>query len=400
MVSFRGCSVSVAGLGLPLAFAGAALVGWACADTGQECPIGYINCACTLGGTCDFDLVCVDGTCVDISPGSGDDGPGSGGPGMTAGDDADDDGPSDADASADGTAGTTTTAPWTTDGTGGGPILDVGNGDTDIVPRSGCTAIDLLFVLDGSGSMVEERNALAATNAFNQIILTLEGINGGGVDYRIGVTDDDDHGFLTPPGWFEPDPWFDSDGMTPMEIAQAFNGAVGQVNTLGGAPVGCEHVLSSGTYLLAGDASGFVRPEALLVLVLLTDVDDYGAYDQQGGNTCGLGCTTPPPPLESLLDTLLLVKDDQMDGIAAIVVAGDPSVNDGVNFCGQPGSCGCDGLDCGIFHADRLYAFADMLGANGVASDLCAGPSSVPDAVESALTESIDLACMMFEPEG
>jgi hypothetical protein len=94
------------------------------------------------------------------------------------------------------------------------------------------------------------------------------------------------------------------------------------------------------------------------------------------------------------------VKDDQMDGIAAIVVAGDPSVNDGVNFCGQPGSCGCDGLDCGIFHADRLYAFADMLGANGVASDLCAGPSSVPDAVESALTESIDLACMMFEPEG
>ena len=41
-----------------------------------------------------------------------------------------------------------------------------------------------------------------------------------------------------------------------------------------------------------------------------------------------------------------------------------------------------------------------MLGMNGVASDLCAGPSSVPVAVESALTESIDLACMMFEPEG
>lgn len=384
-----------------LGFVAAAAAGWACAgDSGQDCPIGYINCPCTLGGTCDLDLVCVDGTCVDIDAGgSGDDGgPGPGSAPSTTGG-GDDDGPADASASADGTSGGASAD--TTMGPGsGGVILDVGNGDTDIVPRSGCTAIDLLFVLDGSGSMIEERNALAATNAFNQIILTLEGINGGGVDYRIGVTDDDDHGFLTPPGWFQPDPWFDSNEMTAMEIAQAFNGAAGQVGGLGGASAGCEHVLTSGTNLLAGDGSGFVRPEALLVLVLLTDVDDYGAYDQQGGNSCGLGCTDAPPTLESLLDQLLVVKDDQMDGVAAIVVAGDPTVNAGVNFCDQPGSCGCSGLDCAIFHADRLYQFADMLGTNGVAADLCAGPASVPDAVESALTESIDLACMMFEPEG
>lgn len=391
MVSLRACSTWVLG------FAASLAAGWACGDTGQECPVGYINCACTLGGSCDLDLVCIDGTCVDINAGgSGDDGgPGPGSQSATMGDDG---GPGDADASADGTTGAAST-----DGdgsTGPGVILDVGNGDTDIVPRSGCTAIDLLFVLDGSGSMAEERNALAATNAFNQIILTLEGINGGGVDYRIGVTDDDDHGFLTPAGWFRPDPWFDGSGMTPMEIAAAFNGAVQQVGVLGGAAVGCEHVLSSGTSLLAGDASGFVRPEALLVLVLLTDVDDYGAYDQATGNSCGFGCMTPPTDLQERLDVLVTLKGGQMDGVAAIVVAGDPSVNAGVNFCDQPGSCGCDGIDCAIFHADRLYAFTDMLGMNGVAADLCAGPAAVPNAVESALTESIDLACMMFEPEG
>jgi hypothetical protein len=143
-----------------------------------------------------------------------------------------------------------------------------------------------------------------------------------------------------------------------------------------------------------------VRPEALLVLVLLTDVDDYGAYDQSGGNVCGIGCDTPPPPLQGLLDTLLTVKNDQMDAVAAIVVAGDPSVNGGMNVCEQPGSCGCTQFDCAAFHADRLYEFAGMLGTNGVAADLCTGPASVPDAVESALTDSIDLACMMFEPEG
>jgi hypothetical protein len=133
--------------------------------------------------------------------------------------------------------------------------------------------------------------------------------------------------------------------------------------------------------------------------VLVTDVDDYGAYDQIGGNVCGIGCGTAPTGLDVLMGRLVDdVKGGQMDGVAAIVVAGDPSSNDGLNICQQPGSCGCDGVDCGVFHADRLYGFTEMLGANGYAADLCT--ESVPDAVETALTASIDLACQNFEPEG
>ena len=251
----------------------------------------------------------------------------------------------------------------------------------------------MLFVLDSSGSMIDERQALAATDAFTSIVETLSGINGGGIEYRIGVSDDKDGGFES----FGGDPWFDSTELTVDQMAIAFNGAVGQIS--GEPPLGCEHVLTSAVDLLDGDATGFVREDALLVLVLVTDVDDYGAYDQDGFCIDGLGCTTVPDPVAELTTRLVDdVKGGQMDGVAAIVVAGDPNVNAGVNFCNQPGSCGCAGGDCAIFHADRLWDFTEMLGANGYAADLCL--TSVPEAVETALTDSIDLACMNFEPEG
>jgi hypothetical protein len=357
-----------------------------------------------MGGACDPGLLCIEGRCINASLDTGDDDPtgaqGSTSGGATVG---------GTTAAGSGSSSTGVPDPDTTAGvvssSDGGLILDVGSPETGIVPTTGCQAIDMLFAIDSSSSMAAERGALAAVGAFTQVIMTLEGLNGGGIDYRIGVTSSNDHGFLVPPGWLQPDPWFDSQAMTAMEVANAFNGAVGQVGALGDPPVGCEHVLTSATNLVDGDPSGFVRPEALLVLVLLTDVDDYGAYDQQGGNTCGIGCATPPPPLADLYDQLVAVKGGLPEGVAAIVVAGDPAVTDGFNFCNQPGSCGCAAVipgfvDCEIFHATRLYDFTDMLGANGHAADLCAGADSVPTAVETALTDSIDLACQTYEPEG
>ena len=383
----------------------ATVAGVACGGLGggdDDCLVGSQDCRCTDGGACDPGLECLSGVCTSLA-GTTDDGatpPDDSSPTPTGG----------ATMGATG-ADTTTGAPPlttgldssgempTTDGGDEGPILDVGPPPTGGIGM-GCQAIDVLFAIDGSGSMVEERAALAATGAFTQVIMALEALNGGGIDYRIAVTDDDDHGFMVPPGWFEPDPWFDSTSMTPMEIANAFNGAVGQVGGIGGAPLGCEHVLSSATTLLSSGINDFVRDDALLVLVLLTDVDDFGAYDQAGGNICGIGCATPPTDLGDVLADLVTVKNGDMDGVAAIVVAGDPSVNAGVNFCEQPGSCGCAGFDCEIFHATRLYDFTDMLGANGYSADLCSGPASVPMAVETALNVSIDIACQNFEPEG
>jgi len=299
-----------------------------------------------------------------------------------------------------GTTGTTGTSAASGESDTDPLKLDVGPEPTTGQPGMGCTKIDMLFVLDGSGSMIEERSALAGVGAFTAIVDTLAGLGDGNIDYRIAVTTDNDDGFIKPGCWKEPDPWVASAGHTSAEVAAAFNCAVSDFGTNKyEAPIGCEHVLTSATDLLDGDPSGFVRPDALLVLVLVTDVDDYGAYDQQGGNACGIGCATPPPDLAGLQQRLIdKVKGGKSDGLAAIIVAGDPTSNDGKNFCGQPGSCGCDGIDCGVFHADRLYAFTDLLGANGYAADICGGAQSVPDAVKTALTESIDIACENFDP--
>jgi hypothetical protein len=367
---------------------------WACTgeDSMANCPVGGGGCACTTGGGCDPGFRCRDGVCLP-------EGDGTTGGGTSNG---------DASSTASSTSPTSTSEGTDSQESDTNDLkLDVG-ADTEFEPPMGCRKIDMLFVLDGSGSMVAERNALSATNTFAQIVTTLAGLNGGGIDYRVGLTDDDDHGFIVPGGWVGSDPWFDSDAMTTQEIASAFHGAVTQLGVFGGADLGCEHVLTSGTHLLAGDSSGFVRDEALLVLVLLTDVDDYGAYDQVGGHSCGdlvQGCATPAPSLQGLFDTLVTIKDEQVEGVAAIVIAGDPDIDGGVNFCDQPASCGCSEIapgfvDCEVFHATRLYQFAGMLGDNGYVSNLCAGTASVPVAIETALTESIDLACQTFDPAG
>jgi len=384
-------------------FFGALLLGIACGDstagTGETggCPVGSAGCPCTTGGGCDPNLTCLSNTCVELpgetttSPTTGltSDGPGSVSDSATQ---------STTDAP---TTGPVTSGPTTDSSSGGdeGPKLDVGLDTTTGVPVEGCRKIDMLFVLDGSGSMIEERQALSAVNAFTDIVTTLANLNGE-IDYRIAVTTDNDDGFVNPNNcWDQPNKWIDSVGNTPADVAKAFNCSVsGFGNNTFEADVGCEHVLTSAADLLTSDKSGFLRKDALLVLVMVTDVDDYGAYDQMNGNDCGIGCGTPPPPLPGLLQKLVAVKGGDMSGVAAIVIAGDPALNAGKNFCGQPGSCGCNGIDCGVFHADRLYQFTGMLGANGYAADLCKGTKTVPEAVKTALTEKIDLACMKFDP--
>jgi hypothetical protein len=287
------------------------------------------------------------------------------------------------------------------DGDGDGAKLDMQDSDTDIpCTETGCKKVDLLFALDGSLSMIDEINALKAGQAFLGIVGTLEDLNCGGIDYRIGVTDDNDHGWLTPNNWADPNPWFDSLDYTAAQISVHFQAAASKVGQ-GGTPIGCEHVLTSAVTLLDGDTSGFLRDDALLVLVLVSDTDDLGIYEQPGQNTCGVACQIVPTPVQTLYDTLVALKGGDPAGVSAIVVAGDPTVNAGVNFCGQPGSCDCIGFDCLALHGYRLFEFAAMqAGTNGHAADICDGAGEVPAAVETAMSENIDLACQEFEPVG
>ncbi|MCA9620450.1 MAG: VWA domain-containing protein [Myxococcales bacterium] len=350
-------------------------IGWmgACAaggttETDPSCPVGAETCSCTKGGACDPGLECLSGLCVD--PNSTPTSSGQGG---------------------SGTGGSTTSQ-------GGGFVTSSGTGGGDC--QEGCQAVDVLFALDSSGSMVAENSALAATAAFQQVATQIAAVNCGSVDYRIGVTDDNDAGFVVPNGWSGAHPWFDSLEMTQAEIVTAFESATTKIVQQGQqTPLGCEHVLTSATNLVQSDATGFVRDGALLVLVLVTDVDDYGAYDQPSGNICGLGCMATAPPLQSLLDSLVAKKANDPAAVASIIVAGDPGLNGGTSLCSQPGSCGCAGGDCAAFHAYRLWQFAGMLmGSNGYTASICDGPASVPTAIKDAFAGAIDLACKGLAP--
>jgi hypothetical protein len=355
-----------------LSWIGPCLIGLAlaasCAAGNEEtsdknCPVGSEKCPCTTGGSCDPGLDCFSGICVDPNA--------SGGGGASS---------------------------------SGGGIGGIGSSGTGGQQNceEGCQKIDVLFAVDHSASMNEEIAALSASQSFTEIVNQLAAVNCGDIEFRVGLTDDNDRGFIVPSGWSGTVPWFDSAEMAIGAIATSFNGAA---NTLLGGPAtatGCEHVLTSTTRLLQNDATGFIRDDALLVLVLITDVDDYGDYDQNtflAQTACaGFGCDIPPPPLNTLHSDLLALKNGDEKGLAAIVVAGDPDVTAGSNMCSQPGSC-AGGSGFLAFHADRLWAFAGLLfGANGYVADICAGAQSVPGAIQSAFDGDIDLACKGFEP--
>jgi hypothetical protein len=337
-------------------------------DETGSCPVGSEKCPCTQGGSCDPGLECLSDTCVNPNPTTG-----SGGAGSTSSTDS-----------------TNTSTGTFMSGAGGGGMCN----------NAGCSKIDMLFALDGSGSMAEEIGALSASQAFAGIIQKLAAVNCGNIDYRIAVTDDNDGGFLVPNGWSGATPWFDSTAMSDADITTAFTGAANKVVAGSGTDPGCEHVLTSSANLLQNDSTGFLRPDALLVLVMLTDVDDYGTYDNVNGNTCGLGCTTVGAPVNTIHSALLALKGNDPKALATIVISGDPSTIVGQNFCGQPGVCGCSGLDCAVFPSDRLWAFAGLMsGSNGYAANLCAGASTVPTAVSDALNNNIDLACQQYVPQ-
>lgn len=361
----------------------------------DECTIGSEGCDCTAGGACDPGLTCLSMICVNAGPNPDEIGndetttnttntTNTSTPGDGDGDAGDGDG--------DGTPG---------DGDGDGvPKLDMMNADTSEGPcnETGCKKVDMLFAMDGSGSMIEEINALKTGQAFLAIVNTLENLNCGGIDYRIGVTGDYDNGWVTPNNWADPNPWFDSETYTAAQISVHFQAAATKVGNTNSTPLGCEHVLSTAVDLLGNDQSGFLRDDALLVLVLMSDVDDYGWYDQAGGNLCGLGCNVSGQPVQTLYDTLVGLKGGDPAGVSTIVVAGDPNASAGNNGCGQPQSCG--GFNS-AFHAERLYEFATLhAGMNGFTADICAGPDAVPNAVDTALADNIDLACQEFEPVG
>ncbi len=274
-----------------------------------------------------------------------------------------------------------------------------GDGDTDAAvtpdttvtplpdgdPGPGCQAIDVLFVIDNSGSMGQEQTNLIAN--FPGFISVLDQ---SGLDYRVAVTTtgrDYSYTMSSPIGGGIP---MSQDGgdngamlmngaMTKRWIEKTDPDVSGTFSTLANVGVtgpSDEMPLSAmrdafEERMADGTNQGFHRPDALLAIVFLTDEEDC-SYEQSV--TLGFAqslCSAQMEPVANYVTFL-----DQYTGnhtrwaVAAIAGPG-------------PGSCSSDFGNAE--EASRLKQFVQMTGANATMSSICEGDLSV------GLMQALDL---------
>ena len=295
-----------------------------------------------------------------------------------------------------------------TDGGGGGGGGGGGSEFADAAPLEVCSKMDILFVIDDSGSMGEEQGNLGQN--FPGFINVLDEYMAadGLLDYRIAVTttgrDLDyvlDAGLGLPiplPITIPPIPMSENGdngvmrqdcGMTKRwidrddgNVASTFS-CVANVGTGGPSlemPLYATQ-LALGDRMSDGTNSGFLRDDALLAVVILTDEDDCSRTDNNftiGGDQCG----TNNPDYMPVSSTVAFL--DQLTGArgrwATAVIAG-------------PSACSSSFGEAS--HAANLQEFVSQTGDNAVFSSICDGD------LTTALGEAVatfDAACRTLEP--
>jgi hypothetical protein len=272
-----------------------------------------------------------------------------------------------------------------------------GGGDDDPTPDAavqppppgdagpGCQAIDVLFVIDNSGSMGQEQTNLIAN--FPAFISVLDA---SGLDYRVAVTTtgrDYTYTMSSPIGGGIP---MSQDGgdngamlktaaMTKRWIDKADADVSGTFSTLANVGTGGpsdEMPLSAmrdafEERMADGTNAGFHRPDALLAIVFLTDEEDC-SYEQSVSLSFAQSlCDSQMEPVANYVTFL-----DQYTGnhtrwaIAAIAGTG-------------PGTCSSSfgGAD----EASRLKQFVQQTGTNATMSSICDGDLSI------GLMQALDL---------
>lgn len=295
--------------------------------------------------------------------------------------------------SGDDTGGDDTTGGDDDPGGGGGP-------DAGPVETQRCQKMDILFVVDNSGSMVEEQENLAANFPAFASVLDEYLVDGNlPLDYRVAVTttgrdvmytqiipaipplfpeqqipmneEGDDGAFRQECGmtrkWIER-----SDG----DVATTF-ACVADVGTNG---PGLEMQLYASELALSeriadGTNAGFLRDDALLAIVYLTDENDCSRRDNNFSFYADQPCTNEPP--QQWVDFFDQLKGDR-GRWATAVIAG-------------PTDCSSEFGDAAA--ATRLQEFVQLTGTNAVFSSICEG--NLSGALQDAL-DTFTAACESF----
>lgn len=280
-----------------------------------------------------------------------------------------------------------------------------GNEFADAAPAAACTKMDILFVIDNSGSMAEEQTNLA-TN-FPEFIRVLEEYmttSGDLLDYRVAVTTTgrdlnysialgapfpplpfseagEDGALLMGAGCGMPRRWLER---TDASVAGTFS-CVADVGINGPSIEMPFHALELAftDRLADGTNTGFLREDALLAVVILSDEDDCSRRDNNFEIT-GDQCYPEWPQNIPVAEAVQFFDDLKGDRgrWATAVIAG-------------PGPGTCSSTFGEAFEARRLRNFVDMTGDNAIFRSICEGD------LASALADALDTfeaACESFPP--
>jgi hypothetical protein len=295
----------------------------------------------------------------------------------------------------------------TGDGTGAGtgPMkFDVVGGDEtgemdagDEAGDEGCQKVDFLFVIDSSNSLKEEQAQLIGSfpGFVSEIQATVTA-----QDYHVGVVTSDAYAFngggCTQPGSlviatggkdssmsvcgpFADGFHFMTENEPDLDSAFACTAQIGTGGANDEAMFrGLTEAISPPLNAQGACNDSFIRQDALLVVVLITDEDDPG--------TCILGnldCEGSPGDPPDWFQNVIGIKGNEQNVVVLSLVWGAPN-----NVCGPPP--GTEKL------GQRVMDYTNMF-THGFIGDICA-PSY--DAFFAEAVSGIDMACDEFIPPG
>ena len=258
-----------------------------------------------------------------------------------------------------------------------------------------CPNVDLLFVIDDSGSMADNQDSLIAS--FPGFVAAMQTKLATAQSYHIGVVTTDDY-WHNPTGCNEIGSLITHTGgpLSTMGQCGPFAGGSSWMSELDPnlpSSFACTAKVGSGgssdervarAIMNALDPArsqpgkcnaGFLRKESLLVIVLITDEDDVedGCDATFGCQSYGSGGTP-----DEWYDTVVAHRGGHANNIVVLSLLGRQANN-----------------SCGAVPAAQLLDFTHRFGANGLVGDVCAA------SYDSFFVEAlpvIDTACQKWEP--